>query len=142
LILLDTTVLSYAVGDEHLLREPARRVVEAAASGTNRVTTTVEVIQEFAHVRSRRRPRTSTVAMARSYIDLLSPLIEIGADDLDLGLKLFERHGGLGAFDAVLAAVALRLNVEAFVSGDGAFASVPKLPFVSLDSPELDGLLA
>lgn len=117
-------------------------MIEAAASGTDRVTTTVEVIQEFSHVHSRRRPRANAVAMARSYIDLLSPLIQIGSDDLDLGLKLYERHEPLGPFDAVLAAVALRLNVEALVSGDGAFASVPKLPFISLVSAELDELLA
>jgi predicted nucleic acid-binding protein len=142
LILLDMTVLSYAVGDEHRFREPSRRIVEAAASGTDRVTTAVEVIQEFTHVHSRRRPRANAVAIARSYVDLLSPLIEIASEDLDVGLKLFERHEPLGAFDAVLAAVALRLNAEAFVSGDGAFASVPKLPFVPLDSAQLDELLS
>jgi predicted nucleic acid-binding protein len=141
LILLDTTVLSYAVGQEHPFRDPSRRIVEAAASGTDRVTTTVEVIQEFAHVQSRRRQRAGAVSLARSYVDLLSPLIEIGAEDLELGFRLFERHAALGAFDAVLAAAAIRLEVEALVSGDSAFASVPKLAFVALDSAELDGLL-
>jgi predicted nucleic acid-binding protein len=141
LILLGTTVLSYAVGEEHRFREPSRRIVEAAASGMERVTTTVGVIQEFAHVHSRRRPRADAVALARSYIDLLSPLIEATAEDLDVGLRLFERHARLGAFDAVLAAVALRLGVEALVSADEAFASVPKLSFVPLESAKLDALL-
>jgi predicted nucleic acid-binding protein len=142
LILLDTSVLSYAVGEEHPLRDPSRRMIEAAASRADRITTTIEVIQEFTHVRSRRYPRANAVSMARSYIDLLSPLIQIDADDLDLGLKLYERHESLGAFDAVLAAVALSLGAEALVSGDAAFGSVPKLRFVSLDSAELDELLS
>jgi hypothetical protein len=54
---------------------------------------------------------------------------------------LFEWHAQIGAFDAVLAAAPIRLDVEALVSGDGAFASVSKLKCVSLDSPELDDLL-
>jgi uncharacterized protein len=142
LILLDTTVLSYAVGEEHPLRSPSRNVIEAAASRADRVTTTVEVIQEFAHVRSRRHPRASAVALARSFAQLLGPLIQITEEDLDLGLKLYERHASLGAFDAVLAAVALGLRVEALVSGDAAFASVPRLRYVSLDSSDLGSLLA
>ncbi len=142
MILLDTTVLSYAVGQEHPLREPSRRLVEAAASGTERMTTTVQVIQEFAHVYARRRSRSNAASLARSYVDLLSPLVEATSEDLDLGLRLFERHERLGAFDAVLAAAALRQEVDALVSGDTAFDSVPKLPFVALDSAELDGLAA
>jgi predicted nucleic acid-binding protein len=142
LILLDTSILSYAVGGEHPLRDTSRRVIQAATSRADRITTTVEVIQEFAHVRSRRHPRTNAVALARSFVELLSPLIQIRADDLELGLRLYERHESLGAFDAVLAAIALGLGVEALVSGDVAFASVPKLRFVALDSAELDELLA
>jgi uncharacterized protein len=142
LILLDTTVLSYAVGHEHSFREPSRRLVEAAASGTKRMTTTVQVIQEFAHVYAQRRPRSNAASLARSYVDLLSPLVDSTSEDLELGLRLFERHERLGAFDAVLAAAALRLEVDALVSGDAAFDSVPKLPFVALDSAELDGLAA
>jgi uncharacterized protein len=63
------------------------------------------------------------------------------SEDVDVGLRLFERHERLGSFDAVLAAAALRLEIEALVSGDAAFSSVPKLPFVALDSGELDRLL-
>jgi predicted nucleic acid-binding protein len=140
-ILLDTTVLAYAVGHDHPYREPSRRLVEAASSGTERMTTTVQVIQEFAHVYARRRTRSTAVSLARSYVDLLSPLVEATSEDLDLGLRLFERHERLGAFDAVLAATALRLEVDALVSGDATFSSVPKLPFVALDSGELDRLV-
>jgi predicted nucleic acid-binding protein len=141
LIVLDTTVLSYAVGADHPLRESSRRIVDRAASSSARFTTTTEVIQEFAHVHARRRPRRKAARLARSYVELLSPLVEITAEDLQVGLKLFERHDLLGAFDAVLAAVALNRGADALVSGDDAFGSVQKLPFVALGSPELDSLL-
>ena len=54
MIVLDTHVLAYAVGAEHPLRAPSRSVVAAIEAGTLRATTTVGVVQEFAHVRARR----------------------------------------------------------------------------------------
>nr|MBA2294907.1 VapC toxin family PIN domain ribonuclease [Actinomycetota bacterium] len=46
MIVLDTTVLVYAVGDDHQLREPARAIVAAVESGDVQATTTVEAVQE------------------------------------------------------------------------------------------------
>ena len=67
MILLDTTVLSYAVGADHPLREPCRRLLRAHGNGHIEATTTIEVIQEFVHVRARRRSRPDAVALARHY---------------------------------------------------------------------------
>ena len=44
MIVLDTTVLVYAVGDAHALRDPARALLAAAAEGGLRATTTPEAI--------------------------------------------------------------------------------------------------
>jgi predicted nucleic acid-binding protein len=140
-IVVDTTVLVYAVGGEHPLREPARRVVEAVDEGRVRATTTAEVIQEFAHVRARRRGRKDAVTIARAYTALLTPLLEIGARELDSGLRLFERHHELGAFDGVVAAATIEQGADALVSADRAFAQVRRLPFVELGSPQLERLL-
>jgi predicted nucleic acid-binding protein len=65
-IVLDTTVLVYAVGDDHALRDPARAIVEAAEGGAVQATTTVEAIQEFVHVRARRRSRPDAAALGRA----------------------------------------------------------------------------
>ena len=54
MIVLDTTVLVYATGSDHPLREPGRRLVDAVANGVLTARTTVEVIQEFMPVRARR----------------------------------------------------------------------------------------
>jgi uncharacterized protein len=136
-IALDTTVLVYAVGEEHPLREPARALVDAIGTGIVTATTTVEAIQEFAHVRARRRDRRDAAALGRAYAGLLSPLLELGEDDLRSGLRLFERHDRVGAFDAVLAAAVLRRELTALVSADRSFAAVRRLPFVDLASPDL-----
>jgi uncharacterized protein len=140
-IVLDTTVLVYALGSEHPLREPSRRVIEAIGDGALAATTTVDVIQEFAHGYARRRARTVAAAHARRYVTLLEPLLMPTERDLDAGLRLFERHDRLDAFDAVLAATAIEHGAEALVSGDQAFEDVRRLRFVELGSERFDALL-
>jgi len=141
-IVLDTTVLAYAVGTEHPLREPSRRLLKALGEGMVTASTTVDVIQEFAHGYARRRPRADAAAQARRYATLLAPLLSPTEADLAAGLQLFEKQERLDAFDAVLAATAIAHESKALVSADRAFASVRRLPFVELGSPEFDALLA
>jgi predicted nucleic acid-binding protein len=141
-IVLDTTVLAYAVGGEHPLRDPSRHLVEAIRDGVVTATTTVDVIQEFAHGYARRRPRAVAAAHARRYATLLAPLLTPSETDLDAGLRLFEDNERLDAFDAVLAATAIANQADALVSADRAFASVRRLPHVIPGTPEFDRLLA
>ncbi len=140
MIVLDTTVLAYAIGDEHALRDPCRRLLEAHADERVEATTTVEVIQELAHIRARRRTRSDAIEVARRYAAAFDLLITT-PEDLDQGLALLEQHASLGAFDAVLAAVAMNRQAQALVSADTAFGSIPGLPWVSPLSPALAGLI-
>jgi uncharacterized protein len=139
-ILVDTTVLAYAVGSEHPLREPCRRLLAAHTRGTIAGATTIEVIQEFAHVHARRRPRADAVARALDYMDMFSLLVT-QRSDLALGLDLFRRYPALGGFDAVLSAVALNQGAEALVSSDRGFGSVPGLNWIDPATDALDRLL-
>jgi uncharacterized protein len=125
-IVLDTTILVYAVGNEHQLRAPARALLALARDGDLRATTTVEVVQEFAHVRARRRSRADAAARAAAYAAGLSPLVQPDQEDLAEGLDLFGRSGRLGPFDAVLAATARRRG-WALASADRSFGEVDGL---------------
>jgi uncharacterized protein len=142
MIVLDTTVLVYAKGTNHPLRDPCRRLIEAIAARELDATTTVEVIQEFVHVRAQRRGRSDAAALGGDYADLLAPLLTTGDEHLRNGLALFEREDRLGAFDVVLAATALEVGASAFVSADGAFAAVKGLRHVIPDEPGVESLLA
>ena len=108
MILLDTSILVYAVGDDHALRAPCRSLMMSVLDGVVRAATTVEAIQEFAHVRARRRPRSDAVARARQFAVGLGPLVKPDDDDLAEALDLFEGVPRLEAFDAMLAAMARR----------------------------------
>lgn len=141
MIVLDTTVLLYAVGDPHPQREPCLRVLEAIAEGDVRGSTTAEVIQEFAHVRGRRRARGDAANLAEEFLELLSPLLVVDAPHVRSGLRLVRRHPALGAFDAVLAATAMAEGADALVSADRAFSSVRGLRHVDPVSPDLGRLV-
>ena len=141
MIILDTTVFVYAVGVEHPLKAPSNRLLEAVQSGAVQGATTAGVLQEFASVRSRRRPRSDAVALARDFAALLSPLQRVEEDDLDLGLRIFERSDRIGSFDAVLAAVAINRDAEALVSSDRAFSAVRRLRHIDPGTPEFEDLL-
>lgn len=137
MIVLDTTVLVYAVGADHPLRDPCQLLVRAIADGTILATTTIEVIQEFTHVRARRRDRKDAAAVARDYIELLSPLLIVEETDLREGLRLFEAGSGFGSFDAVLAAAAHAAGAEALVSADTGFSGIAAIRHVV---PNVDGV--
>jgi uncharacterized protein len=140
-IVLDTTVFVYAVGTEHPLREPSRRLVHALTQGRVHATTTPEVIQEFCHVRARRRGRRDAAALARDYVRLLTPLLTSDPGHVTDAVTLFERHEGLDAFDALLAATAVAAAPEALVSADPAFRAVPRLRHVAPGTAEFDALV-
>lgn len=131
MILLDTTVLVYAVGEDHPLRRPARAIVADISAGKVRAHTTHEVIQEFAYVRARRRDREDATRLALAFVDLLGPLVPINTEHLSVGLEIWQSNPALGSFDAVLAAVALSIGCE-LVSSDQAFATVPVLVWRNL----------
>lgn len=133
MILLDTTVLVYAVGAAHPLREPAVALMTALRDGVLRAHTTPEVIQEFAHIRARRRGRDDAMRLATAYAELLSPLNVVSAQHLSHGLELWAVTEAIGAFDAVLAAVAISLDAT-LVSADRGFADVPGLGWQDLSA--------
>jgi predicted nucleic acid-binding protein len=130
-IVLDTTVLAYAVGTDHPLQAPCRRLVRAIADGEVVATTTIEVIQEFTHVRARRRDRKDAAELARDYIELLSPLLIVEEPDLREGLRLFEENLDIGA------AAAHAAGADALVSADAGFSAVANIRHVV---PDADGI--
>src|SRR5205085_1246781 len=132
-----------AVGRDHPLREPARRVVVAIRDGVVDATTTTAVVQEFAHVFARRRSRAEAAAAARDHATLLAPLIGVEQEHVGTAIDIFERTPRLAAFDSFLAAAALAARAIALVSADRGYADVDGLRFVDLgNSADLDALLA
>ena len=131
MILLDTTCLVYAVGDDHERRASSRALIDAALRGTITARTTSQIIMEFAHVRGRRRDRTDAASLARDFSDLLGPLETTTAPDVATALTLWQDNPRIGSFDALLLAVAVRTGAEAIVSEDAGLARVGIVPVMT-----------
>ncbi len=135
MIVLDTTILLYAVGADHPLAGPSRDLIETVRVGGVPATTTADVLQEFTHIRGKRRGREDAGRLARDWLDLLSPLLTITEDHARNAISLFERYPQVGAFDSFLAAVAIDSGAEALVSADASFSTIRELRHVSPAEP-------
>lgn len=131
MLVLDTSVLVYASGEEHPLREPAVRLLRDVVAARVSATTTPEVLQEYARVRARRRDRNDACVQVERFSGLLAPLTLVTARDVLEGLRMWSQTPALGAFDSVVAAVALAHGWTA-VSSDRAFGTVAGLQWRDL----------
>jgi uncharacterized protein len=140
-LVLDTNVLACTARGEHTLRGPCTELMTAVAAGTLSGTTSLEVLQEFAHVHARERLRTMAAAQALRFVELLQPLVELSTDGLRLGLSLWQRHEQLSSLDAILAASCLN-STSTLVSADKAFARIRGLDHVVPDARGVKRLIA
>ena len=131
MILLDTTCLVYAVGGDHERREPCLALMTAIAEQRVIARTTTQVIAEFAHVRGRRRDRSDASSLAEDYSALLGPLETVSESDLSEALHIWQATPRIRTFDALLVAVATRLEVDALVTEDRALRDVDVLPVMT-----------
>jgi len=131
MLLVDTSVLVYASGTDHPLREPAIRLLRDITAQQTQATTTPEVLREYSHVRGKHLDRPSTLAQAERLAGLLAPLTVVGQQDVLGALHLWSKTPAIGAFDAVLASIALARDWSV-VSSDRGFGSVAGLTWVDL----------
>ncbi|MGI8418910.1 MAG: type II toxin-antitoxin system VapC family toxin [Nakamurella sp.] len=118
-----TSVLLYAVGDEHPERQDSRSLLAAVTQGELRLHASVEAIQEFLHHRMRRSDRVKAVAQARLTTNLLvlhasDSAVLARAIDLVEGTKIRGR-------DAIHAATALLHGFGSIVTTDTDFNGIP-----------------
>ncbi len=124
---IDSNVFLYATGGEHGLREPCRAILEAIGESRLSGETSVEVVQEAAHVRVRRTGMRMEAIRLAQLIGRACTVHPVDADDLARALAVYEADDRLSLRDALHAAVALGRELPAIVSADGDFDRVPGL---------------
>ncbi|HUF31907.1 MAG TPA: type II toxin-antitoxin system VapC family toxin [Acidimicrobiales bacterium] len=122
--LYDTAVFVYALGTGHRYRAPCRRLVRLAGDGLLVGDASVELVQELAHVRSRRGgDRRQAMADAHAAADLCR-LHAVEVADVRLALSLVAADDRLDVRDGIHAATALNRGIDTIVSPDRAFDAV------------------
>jgi predicted nucleic acid-binding protein len=126
-LFIDANVFLYAIGADSPHRAACRGVLEAVGQGKLDGITSSEVLQEILHVRSRRMNVKDAASAVRAAADLVVDVLPVTRDDVLEACRLLETHAGLGARDALHAAVMKNSAVHMLVSVDRDFDVVPDL---------------
>jgi len=125
-VLIDSSILAYALGDPGPRREPCRAYLQSVTAGAGRAYASVEALQETLHHRIR---RTGNPRAAASEIRDIAPLLvvlDFDREILERAVDLVERTSVRGR-DAVHAATALAYGIDKIASADRAFDGIPGL---------------
>lgn len=139
-VLFHSSIFIYAVGADHPLQSPCRRLFEGLLARQVAAEASVLAVQEVLHQRARRtRDRESAARFARD-LTAACPVHEVTPADLALALQLYGDSARLDAADALHAATALGRDIRVIVTPDRAFDDVAGL--TRLDPATAAGLLA
>lgn len=138
--LYDTNVFVYAVGRPHHYQEPCRHVLALAGQNSLHGEASVEVLQEYVHVRARRTGDRESASREALRVGALCTLLPVMLSDVRLALSLFRAQPALEARDALHAATALNRGIDAILTTDTAFDGVPGLE--RIDPTDVERLLA
>ena len=125
--LYDTSVFVFALGGEHRYRKPCRRVLELAARGELAGEASADLVQEFAHQRLRQTGDRGEAARSARDVAGVCRLHDVRIEDALGALDAFERSPRLAPGDAVFAALAARVGIDAILSADRDFDRVEGL---------------
>jgi uncharacterized protein len=126
-IFLDANVFLYALGADSPHRAPCRAVLQAVGRGELEGVTSSEVLQEILHVRARRVNVQDAATAVRAAADLVADVLPVTSGDVLEACRLLDSHSGLGARDALHAAVMKNSQIHVLVSIDRDFDRVPHL---------------
>lgn len=124
-VFVDSNVPMYVAGRDHPNREPARRFLERVRGGDVDACTSTEVLQEILYRYSGLR----RLDLARQVYDLfvqVCPVVHaVTLADTDRAKQMLCEVEGIGARDAIHAALMLNNGVETIATFDRAFDRVP-----------------
>ena len=117
----------YAVGREHLYKDPCRTIMGLLAGGELSGEVSVALLQEHAHVVLRQEGDRSRALAQTRRITEICHVLDFARRDADRALQLLGRYRRLDAQDAVHAATALNRGIGSIISPDRGFDDVARL---------------
>lgn len=133
MILVDANVLMFAAGSEHPSKAPSVALLEQIADGRLEAGIDAEVLQEILH-RYRAIGRWRDGRRVYDAVRTIFPVVfPITAEVTDLARTLLDEVDGLGARDALHAALAVSRGLEIVCSYDH---DLDRVPHISRRAPE------
>ncbi len=118
---LDSNVAIYAAGGEHPYREASRKILVQAHRGEIELIISVEILQEILHIYASRNEPARGIGVAERLMKTARRVWPVEEADMVRAMEIMRRQAGVGARDAVHAAVMLNHDVADILSADADF---------------------
>lgn len=130
---VDTNILMYAVGTEHLLKKPCLEILEKISRDEIVVVTDTEVFQEIAYRYWSQRKWAVAVQVLKDYQSLFREIYPIEKRQLDDYYTLLTDYDFLSPRDAIHIAVMRAHQLTRVLTADRDFQ---RLPFLKASLPD------
>ncbi len=117
----------YLVGAAHPHKADARRLLEHALSGDERLVTDAEVLQEILHRYVAIDRRDAIQPAFDAILGVVDEVLPVTVEDADRAKTIVLGHRRLSARDALHAAVMQRAEIARIMSFDRGFDAIPGL---------------
>lgn len=131
-VFIDSNIPMYVAGREHPNRAPARRFLRRVRDGEVEGCTSTEVLQEILYRYHALGDLTLAVEVYELFVEICPTVFPVALADTDLGKELLREDPGLGARDALHAAVMLNHGVLTIASFDRGFDRLADIERLSL----------
>lgn len=140
-VLIDTSVPLHAEGGPGEPGDGCRRVMERIGVGSIEASASVELIQEYVHVKRRRGHPLESIETRVDLLSSLFRLLPFEVDHVAQMLDLLHDSPQLNTRDAIHAATAIGAGIEIIVSTDSDFDGIDALTRIDpRDRTAVDGL--
>lgn len=131
-VFVDSNIPMYVSGRDHPHREPARRFLQKVRAGDLDACTSTEVLQEILYRYSALKRLDLAREVYEIFVEICPEVLPVTLADTDRAKALLCEVEGIGARDAIHAAVALNHDVRRVASFDAGFDAVPGLTRLAL----------
>ena len=122
---LDANIVMYALGGPHPLQQPCRKILEQTKSGTLRLVSDTEVLQEILYryfsIQRSALAETAYTAVKEMCVEILPVTLPA----MDRALDLLKNNPTITSRDAVHAGVMLHNSLRVIISTDSHFDGIP-----------------
>jgi predicted nucleic acid-binding protein len=126
-IFVDASVLMYAAGSDHPMRDPARRILDAVGDRSIDAVTSAEVVQEIVHRYLAIGRADGGLVLAERTMDLFAPVLPITQALMRRVPDLARRYPALAARDLVHVATCIHEGIGDILSTDRGFDAVREI---------------
>ena len=131
MILIDSNIPMYIVGDDHPNKDLAMRLVSLAIAEGETLVTDVEVLQEILHRYVAIARRDAIEPAFDVLLGAVDEVLPIELDDVQVARRVIQTTERLSARDALHLAVMQRHGIDRILSFDRGFDDIPGVVRIS-----------